>query len=273
MSGVVNAGGLSMGCDDTGPTGHDSAVVFLHGFPHRRDFWAPQLAELGAEWRCVAPDLRGFGDTPAEPPFGMDRYADDVAALLDALGVARAAVVGLSMGGYVAFALWRRHRERVAALVLADTRAAADSDDARRKRRALMKLARTQGSAAVAESQLPGSLGKTTREADPEGVETLRHLLEAAPVEGIVGALEAMLARPDSTPTLATIDVPTLVVVGRDDAITKPAEARAMHERIAGSRLEIIEGAGHVSSFERPAEFNHALRGFLRGVPAVHPTG
>jgi 3-oxoadipate enol-lactonase len=269
---IAHIGGRSIAYDDTGPAEHDSAVVFLHGFPHHRAFWAPQLAELGGRYRCIAPDLRGFGETPPAAPHSMDRYADDVVELLDALGVARAAVVGLSMGGYVAFALWRRHQERVAALVLADTRAGADSEEARGKRRALMRLARTAGSDAVADSQLPGSIGRTTRDEEPERVSALRELLAAAPVEGIVGALEAMLARPDSTATLETIDVPTLVVVGRDDAITRPAESRAMHARIPGSRLVVVKEAGHLSSFEQPAAFNLALGEFLAAVPAVRPT-
>ena len=269
---IADVGGRSTGYDDTGPAGHDSAVVFLHGFPHHRGFWAPQLAELGARYRCIAPDLRGFGQTPPAAPHSMDRYADDVVELLDALGVARAAVVGLSMGGYVAFALWRRHRERVAALVLADTRAGTDTEDARAKRRALMRLARTAGSDAVADSQLPGSIGRATRDEEPERVLALLGLLAAASVAGIVGALEAMLARPDSTDTLETIDVPTLVVVGSDDAITRPAESRAMHARVPGSRLVVVPQAGHLSSFEQPAAFNLALGDFLATVPAVRPT-
>ena len=270
---IAHIGDMQVAYDDTGPADHDTALLFVHGFPHQRAFWAPQLEELGGAWRCVAPDLRGFGETPARSPASMDAYADDLAALLDHLGIRRVAVVGLSMGGYIAFALWRRHRARIAALVLADTRASADKPDARAKRRALIAMANEQGSEAVADAQLPGSLGKSAREHDPELVHAFRDLLAAAPLEGIVGALEAMMARPDSTATLATIDVPTLVVVGRDDVLIRPSDARAMHHRIAGSRFEIIDEAGHASSYERPAEFNRLLRDFLVPLTEPEPTG
>ena len=241
-------------------------MLFLHGFPHNRGLWAPQTSALVGRARCIAPDLRGFGDTDAVPPYSMDQYADDAAALLDALGVDCAVVAGLSMGGYVAFAFWRRHAARVRALVLADTRAGPDSDEARGRRRELIALAQSAGAAAVAETQIDGMVGKTTRAQRPEVRQAVHAMLSAAPVEGIVGALEAMLARPDSTPTLKTISVPTLVIVGDEDVLTPVKEARAMHEAVAGSRLEVLAGAGHLSNFERPAAFNHAMHDFLTTV-------
>jgi pimeloyl-ACP methyl ester carboxylesterase len=257
---IVRAGGLDVGYEDVG---RGVPVVFIHGFPHNRTLWAPQASALVDQARCIAPDLRGFGETPAAPPYSVDQYADDVVALLDALAVDRAVVAGLSMGGYVAFALWRRHRARVRALVLADTRAGADDEEARGRRRALIRLAREQGSGAVADAQIGGMVGKTTREQRPEVEAAVRRMLASASVDGIVGALEAMLARPDSTPTLATIDVPTLIVVGAEDVLTPAKEARAMHAAIPGSRLEVLAGAGHVSNFERPAAFNHVTSEFL----------
>ena len=252
--------GIDIAYDDVG-TG--IPVVFVHGFPHNRTLWAPQLGALMPRARCVAPDLRGFGDSGIRGPYTMDRYADDVAAMLDTLQIERAVIAGLSMGGYIAFALWRRHRERVRALILADTRPGADSDETKAKRRALITLARTRGSGAVADAQITGMVGRTTRERQPDIADGVHRMLAQAPVEGIVGALEAMIARPDSTPTLATIDVPTLIIVGDEDVLTPPSEARAMHERIAGSRLEILAGAGHVSNVERPASFNHVASEFL----------
>lgn len=241
-------------------------VVFLHGFPHNRTLWAPQLSAMVDRARCVAPDLRGFGESSKEGPFSMDRYADDVALLMRALGLPRAVIAGLSMGGYVAFAFWRRHPALVRGLVLADTRAGADTDDGRAKRRALIDVARSRGSGAVADAQITGMVGKSTREKRPRLVDDVHAMLESAPVEGIVGALEAMMAREDSTPTLATIDVPTLVVVGDEDVLTPVAEARRLHEGIRGSRLEVIEHAGHVSNLERAAAFNHVLTEFLAGI-------
>jgi pimeloyl-ACP methyl ester carboxylesterase len=253
-------GGLEMGYDDVGS---GIPIVFIHGFPHNRSLWTPQLGALVDRARCVAPDLRGFGESAASPPFSMDRYADDVAELLGRLRIGRAVIVGLSMGGYVAFAFWRRHRRLARALVLADTRAGSDTEEGRAKRRELIALARSRGSAAVADAQIGGMVGKTTREKHPSVVDGMHRMLAAAPVAGVIGALEAMIARPDSTPTLATIDVPTLLIVGDEDALTPEKESRAMHEAIRGSRLEVIAGAGHVSNVERPAAFNHVLAEFL----------
>ncbi|MFL5579509.1 MAG: alpha/beta fold hydrolase [Gemmatimonadaceae bacterium] len=257
---IALTGAMEVGYDDVGV---GTPAVFLHPFPADRTYWAPQLGALVDHSRCIAPDLRGFGESTVGPPYTVDQYADDVAVLLDVLGVERAVVCGLSLGGYVALAFWRRHRHRVRALVLADTRAGADTDEARERRRALAALARERGAAAVADAQITGLVGKSTRERHPELVDALHHMLEIAPVEGIVGALEAMMARPDSTPLLAGIDVPTLVVVGAEDVLTPEAEARRLHAGIPGSRLEVIAGAGHVSSFERPAAFNHIVSEFL----------
>jgi len=252
--------GVEIAYDDVG-TG--VPVAFVHGFPHNRTLWAPQVSALVDRARCIAPDLRGFGESSRHGPFSMDQYADDVAMLLRGLGIERVVVAGLSMGGYVAFALWRRHRSLVRGLVLADTRAGADTDEAREKRRALVDVARTRGSSAVADGQITGMLGKTTRDKRPALIDEVHRMLESASVEGIVGALEAMMARVDSTDTLATIDVPTLVVVGGEDVLTPPSEAEILHEAIRGSRLEVIQHAGHVSNMERPAAFNHVLTEFL----------
>ena len=253
------------------PAGDALPLLLVHGFPQSRAFWAPQLAAHAADRRCLAPDLRGFGestDVPAGAAWTIDRHADDLVAVLDDAGVARAAVCGLSMGGYVALALWRRHPARVAALVLADTRAGADGDEARRRRDETVALAERAGSAAVADAQLPGALGRSSREGRPDVVARYRALLAAAPVPGIVAASRAMRDRPDATPVLATITVPTLVVVGAEDAVTPPREAAALHAAIAGSRLAVIPEAGHVSSWERPEIFDAELRRFLDALPA-----
>ena len=138
-------------------------VLFVHGFPHDRSLWTPQLQALTVQARCLAMDLRGFGDTTAASPYSMDQYADDLVGLMDVLHIDRAVIAGLSMGGYAAFAFWRRHPHRVRGLVLSNTRAGADSDEGREKRKAMMTMARDQGSFAIADSMLTGMLGKTTR--------------------------------------------------------------------------------------------------------------
>ena len=252
--------GIEIAYDDVGS---GPPIAFIHGFPHNRSLWSPQLGGLVDRARCIAPDLRGFGESSRHGPYTIDQYADDVAMLLKELGIEHAVVIGLSMGGYVAFALWRRHRALVRALVLADTRAGADSDEGRTKRRALIDLARTRGSGAVADAQSIGLIGKTTRAKRPALIDDVHRLLASAPVDGIVGALEAMMARVDSTPTLATIDVPTLVIVGDEDVLTPNTESQILHDAIRGSRFEVIEHAGHVSNMERPAAFNHVLSEFI----------
>jgi pimeloyl-ACP methyl ester carboxylesterase len=262
---AAGGGSVEIGYSDTGM---GAPVVFLHGFPHNRSLWAPQVTAFFPFARCIAPDLRGFGESPARPPYGMDRYADDVASLLDALGVARAVIAGVSMGGYVAFAFWRRHRERVRALLLADTRPGPDDEAARGRRRDLIAAARKGGSPAVADRMIEGMIGRRTRARSPGLVGAVHSMLAAAPVEGTIGALEAMIARPDSTPDLATIDVPTLVVVGEDDVLTPVAESRAMHAAIGGSRLEVIAGAGHLPNLERPAAFNQVTGEFILALRA-----
>src|SRR3954463_3796328 len=187
--------------------------------------WDPQVTALVGESRCIAIDLRALGESKGGPPFSMDRYADDVAGVLDTLHIARAVIVGLSMGGYISFAMWRRHRERVRALILADTRATADTADAIERRRELIDVAQTQGMTAVANAQITGLVGKTTRERRPDIYDATHRMMAQAPTEGVIGALEAMIGRPDSTATCATIDVPTLVVVGNEDVLTPPKEA------------------------------------------------
>ena len=257
---IALSDGVEIGYDDVG-TG--MPVAFIHGFPHNRTLWAPQLSALVDRARCIAPDLRGFGESSTHGPFSIDQFADDVAVLLRSLGIDRTVVAGLSMGGYVAFALWRRHRDLVRALVLADTKAGADSDEARAKRLALIDVARAKGSAAVADAQITGMIGKSTREKHPDLIDDVHRMLGSAPIDGIVGALQAMMGRIDSTPTLTTIDVPTLVIVGAEDVLTPVSESEILHDAIRGSRLEVIARAGHVSNLERPSAFNHVLSEFL----------
>ena len=255
---VIN--GIEMAYDDVGA---GLPIVFIHAFPLNRTMWAPQVSALVERCRCIAVDLRGFGETALAEPVSMDQYADDVVAVMDKLGVERAIVAGCSMGGYTAFALWRRHPERVRALVLADTKATADTDEARAKRVALIETARTQGSTAVANLQIASLIGKTAREKQPDTYDAVHRMIAQTKPEAIAAARVAMMQRPDSTPTLATITVPTLVIVGDEDVPTPVKDARAMHQGIPGSRLEIVAGAGHLANLERPAAFNHLMTEFV----------
>jgi pimeloyl-ACP methyl ester carboxylesterase len=254
---VVN--GHSFGYDDIG-TG--VPVVFLHGFPHDRSLWAAQLGSLAVPTRTLACDLRGFGESEGTA-HSMDDYASDVAEWLTNLGITRAVIVGLSMGGYVAFALWRLQPGLVRALVLADTRAGPDDAATKVRRNDQIALVRARGTEALADALVQGMIGKTTRSQRPEVAERVHAMLSRAPTEGTIGALGALRDRPDSRPTLATITVPTLIVVGEEDVLTPVSESRAMHEAINGSLMQIITGAGHLSNFERPAGFNHVVGEFV----------
>jgi pimeloyl-ACP methyl ester carboxylesterase len=257
---IALVGDTEIAFDDVGS---GLPVVFLHAFPLNRTMWDPQVTALVAECRCIAMDLRGLGESADAEPYSMDQYADDVVGLLDTLQIERAVVVGCSMGGYVAFALWRRHRSRIRAFVFADTQVGADASATAERRRELMVIAGSQGSTAVANMQIAGLVGKTTRDKRPDIFDAMHRMMAQAPEPGIIGGLEAMIHRPDSTPDCATIDVPTLIVVGEEDVLTPPKEARRLHELIAGSRIEVLRHAGHLSNVERPAAFNTVVSEFL----------
>jgi 3-oxoadipate enol-lactonase len=252
--------GLELAYDDAGA---GLPLVLLHGWPHDRTLWAGQLRGLATRARCIAPDLRGFGGSSVVGPFTIDRYADDVVALMDTLGIERAVIGGLSMGGYVAFAMLRRHRDRIRALVLADTRATADTNEVRSNRMRLVTLIEEHGVEALAARQLRPTLGRSTFEQQPEIVEVVRRMMASAPAEGAIGALRAMAERSDSSALLASIGMPTLVVGGAEDTFTPPSELEALAAAIPGSRLELLERCGHVCPIERPAAFNHVVTEFL----------
>jgi YbgC/YbaW family acyl-CoA thioester hydrolase len=248
--------------------GEGPAVLFIHGYPLDRSIWAHQLAALEG-WCRVAPDLRGMGRSDApDLGYSMATYAADLAALLDLLGVKEVVLVGHSMGGYVAFEFLRRWRERVRGLVLVDTRAEADTPDGKKARDAAAATARERGAEAIADAMLPKMLGASTLAGSPATVGRVRSLMAATPVAGIVGALGAMRDRPDSTPMLPSLGgLPSLVVVGDEDEVIPPGQARAMADSIPGASLVVIRSAGHLPMLERPDETSDALLAFLQGLP------
>lgn len=251
--------------------GSGQLVLLVHAFPFSSRMWTPQLAAVPGGWRFVAPDLRGFGRTEAGPgdePLAMDVFADDLVALLDHLGEEKAVVCGLSMGGYISFALWRRHPERIRALVLCDTRASADGEEGRAARYAIAERALTEGMSVVADVQIPRVLSDTTRQTKPEVVAVARDMIEATSPNTFSRAQHGMAARPDSTALLPHIHVPTLVIVGDEDVTTPPADSEAMVAALPNARLVRIPGAGHLSNLEAPEAFNSALAGFLAGITA-----
>jgi 3-oxoadipate enol-lactonase len=242
--------------------GDGAPVVFIHGFPHDHTLWRNQLAGLDP-WMRVAPDLRGAGRSDASTAvdeYSMARYADDVVAILDALKIRAAVVCGLSMGGYILFEILRRHGNRVRAAVFCNTKAEADSPEAKKGRDEMASLAREKGSAAVAETLLPKMVSQ------PREVAAVRAMMAAAPVPGIVGALRALRERADHTATLKSIRVPTLVMAAEDDQIIPAAGMQKMAEAIRGARFEVIRAAGHVAPLEQPESVNQALTDFLQAV-------
>jgi 3-oxoadipate enol-lactonase len=266
MSNVARVRGIELAYTDAGS---GPAVVFLHGFPFDRSMWSGQVERLSASFRVIAPDLRGHGETTVTSgPSTMEEMAEDVVALLDELNVPRAVVCGLSMGGYVALALYRAHPSRVRALVLADTRSQADTEESRRTRVENARRALAEGVGPIVDSMLPKLLSQRTREGEPETVARVRQMMLGLKPEGAAAALRGMALRRDQTDLLPKMDVPVLVLVGSEDAVTPPSDAEAMHALIEGSRLQVIEGAGHVSNVEKPEEFDRALAEFLESLPS-----
>jgi 3-oxoadipate enol-lactonase len=254
---------MQLACDDVGA---GVPLLFIHGWPHNRTLWAGQLGELRHEARCIAPDLRGFGDSPAEAPFTIDQYADDLAELLRERNVGRAVVCGLSMGGYVAFSMFRRHRDLVRALILTSTRATADTPDARARREKLIDFVNEHGVEPLAKRQLPAMVGETTLEHRTELAARLVALMSTASRAGVSGALRAMADRRDSSDLLPAIDVPTLVVNGEEDTFTPTDEMRTMANQIPHSSFVTIPECGHACAFEQPARFNQVVKDFLQRI-------
>jgi pimeloyl-ACP methyl ester carboxylesterase len=240
------------------------ALILLHAFPLNARMWEPQLALAGQGWHVIAPHVRGVdGGTDGRPVTSIDDYAGDLIDLLDGLHIDDAVFCGLSMGGYLAFALLRHAPSYVRGLILADTRPQADTPEGLAGRRKMLDLVRANGPSAVADEMIPKLLGETSRATRPAVVERVRALTVANSSESIAGAIHALMSRPDSTPLLLTIHVPTLIVVGEEDTVTPPALSDEMHAQIAGSELVRIPQAGHLSSLERTDAFNAALTSFL----------
>lgn len=247
--------------------GQGTPILFVHGFPLSHEMWRGQM-QLADRYRLIVPDLRGFGDSEVVPgKTTMAQLADDCAALLDAMHVREKVVLcGLSMGGYVAWQFVKRHGEKLRGLVLCDTRAAADSPEARETRLKMADHVRRHGNAAVAEAMVPKLFGKATFAEKPEIVADLRSTIEHTHSDGLAAAQLGMAEREDVRAMLPSITTPTLVVVGREDAISPVDEMRGIAEAIPGAKFHIIEIAGHMSPLERPEEFNRVLVDFVDGL-------
>jgi len=246
-------------------SGAGTPLVLLHAFPLDGRMWAPQVEALAGTYQVIVPDLRGFGAArdQAVEEAGMGLLADDVARLLDDRGLDRVVLGGLSLGGYVALAFLRGHADRASGLVLLDTRATADGDQARDDRLKMAERVLAEGNGFVAEAMLPKLLGETSREHRPEVVEKVASLIREQTPEAIAGAQRGMAARSDTTDLLASIAVPTLVVTGEEDAVTGPEAGRDLAAGIPGARFLLVAEAGHLVNLEQPEIVNEALLDFL----------
>jgi pimeloyl-ACP methyl ester carboxylesterase len=244
--------------------GEGTPVVLLHAFPLDSRMWLPQIEALGG-YQVIVPDLRGFGAARdhAVDVAHMDLLADDVARLLDDRKLEQVILCGLSLGGYVALAFARRHPDRLGGLVLCDIRAGADSKEAAAARLAMAERVLAEGVDFVPEAMVARLLGQTSRERRPDLVERVKEIILDQDPRGIAGAQRGMAARPDSTPMLAEVAVPTLVIVGTQDEVTGPEEGRVLATGIRDSRLVQVEGAGHLASMEQPELVNEALLDFV----------
>jgi 3-oxoadipate enol-lactonase len=240
--------------------GQGPPVLLLHAFPLNHSMWRSQIAALSSRFRLVAPDIRGFGDTQPPGPWTLEELADDLAELLQRLAINRCAVVGLSMGGYIALPFLEKYPNRVGALVLANTRARADNESEKTARNEMIAALQQNGAGILQDRMLPRLLQPNP---SPDTVRMVRTMMTSVEPAAAIYALIAMRDRPDRSTLLHTIDCPSLVISGENDAITRTEECRRMAETIPGAQFVQIENAGHLSNIENPEQFNDALGQFL----------
>ncbi|OGW49744.1 MAG: hypothetical protein A2V62_04345 [Nitrospirae bacterium RBG_19FT_COMBO_58_9] len=252
--------GITMAYNDRG-TG--LLIVFLHAFPLNRSMWAAQEQALSSQFRIITIDLRGHGESDAPLwRYTLDQSADDVNTLLDQLAIQQALFVGLSMGGYTLFAFYRKYPARVKGLILADTKAQADTAEGTEGRFQMAQTAYKQGPSAIADIMIPKLLSPATIQARPEIVQQVRAMIERNQISGIAGDLMAMAERPDSIPLLSQITCPTQIIVGELDQATPPSDAKLMADQIPNAQLAIIPGAAHLANLEQPEAFNQIVAAF-----------
>ena len=248
-------------------TGSGPPVVLLHPFPIHHEFWAPVAQMLSSRYRLIMPDLRGHGESSlGNGPATMQKHAADIARVMDDAGVDRAPLIGVSIGGYAIFEFWRRFRDRVTALVLCNTKAQADTPEARANRLQVADDVLQRGTEQFFEGMTQKLMGETTRRSRPDLVEGALRMMRKMSAENVAGVQRGMADRPDSVPTLKTITVPTLIITGDEDIMTGLPEAELMKQHIPGSQMKVVAKAGHYSPWEQPEEVGRLLRQFLDSV-------
>jgi len=247
--------------------GDGPAVVLLHPFPVHHEFWLPVAEPLATRYRLILPDLRAHGDSGAgEGPVTMAKLASDLALVMDDADIGRAPLIGVSIGGYLLFEFWRKHRGRVAALGLCNTKAPEDSAEGRAGRLKAADDVIERGTEPFFESMVPRVFARTTREMRPDLVEGALRMMRKMSPEDVAQVQRGMAARPDSVDTLKTINVPALLITGDEDNLTGPNEAQLMQRHIAGSEMRVIPKCSHYACWEQPEEACRLLRNFLDGV-------
>jgi pimeloyl-ACP methyl ester carboxylesterase len=245
--------------------GSGQPLLFVHGFPLDHQMWRFQIAEFSPTHRVIAPDLRGFGRSDVTPgKFHMSQMADDLATILDRLGIGEPVTLcGLSMGGYVAWEFWKRHRQQLARLILCDTRAIADSSDTKEMRRETAGRLLLEGPGFLAKSMPQKMFSPKTQQSNPELVNEIQKMIHYGSPAGFGAASMGMAARADATDWLPAIDVPTLVIVGADDVISPVDEMQSIATAIPGAQFVVVPDAGHLAPLENPSIVNAAIRDFL----------
>ena len=239
-------------------------IVLLHPFPVHHEFWAPVAPKLSTRYLLLLPDLRAHGRSEVgRGTATMSKHADDLLRLLQAQQIPRAVFVGVSIGGYILFEFWRKYSERVAALVLSNTRAEPDTEQGRANRLKSIEDARLRGTAPFVDAQSQNLIGESTRRNRPDIVATARRLMQRLTVDGLAAVQQGMAERPDSLPTLRGIDIPTLVIAGEEDTLSPLATVQGMQRHIPGAKLAMIPKAGHYAALENSEEFARVLRQFL----------
>ncbi|TKB64805.1 MAG: alpha/beta fold hydrolase [Nitrospira sp.] len=240
-------------------------IVFLHAFPLNRSMWAQQEAALSSQFRVITIDLRGHGESDAPLwRYTLEQSADDVCALLDRLAIQQAIFTGLSMGGYILFAFYRKYAARVKGLILADTKAQADTVEGKDGRFQMAQTAYKKGPSAIADLMIPKLLSSQSIKTRPDLVQRVRAMIESNQISEIAGDLMAMAERPDSVPLLSQITCPTQIIVGELDQATPPSDAKLMADHIPNAHLAIIPSAAHLANLEQPEAFNDIVVTFAQ---------
>lgn len=247
--------------------GNGSPVVLLHPFPCHHEFWNPVAPALNSRYRMITPDVRGHGDSDiGDGPALMSKHAQDVARVMDAASISKAAFIVCSIGGYISFEFWRCFRERISALVVCDSRAQADTAEGRANRLKAAGDVLEQGSEQFFESMIPKLMGRTTVGTRPDLVDGALRMMRKMSPQDISLVLRGMAERPDSVADLKTINVPTLILIGEEDVFSTVADGELMRQNIPGSQFKIIPKAGHFAPWEQPEAVGKILRQFLDGV-------